>query len=521
MATRHKKPTKKIGKVEFFTDLDHRELPETIFSEKDLIKLPAIDPKKQKGAEGNGGQGTNYSSNKKKQESDKNQKKRRASVEVSSSYQNNDGTVKHTRSQKMRMKVIKTHKKELKEVREKKLLDVDTFLTKATNYLDNLERYGGDQGTSSSKIFLDKRSEKALNLVTRDQILRGVTRNYEKFKSAYSSTVYKNPDKLIQRGNKLLASMSKNKQFFLSKGTRRRQKTTHSDFDLAKKNPGTRMLYRSSLPTNKSRNSRRRPLGEERYAKPKTKFLGFGDESTELANLVEKERVQRRNSIEYHGKDSQRHAREKDDLLKQLEQKMRDLDNGVFEANKAELEEQEKHEEKTLRELLFPEGEQKKERRVKIYERSYNVPKKGKGGKGAAKPKAPVKKKNEDMLSRKMYHVYTEKYEDKILDLGVKQNIRRRLWDEIMTEFYKKNTEKKRRAVKSASDGENMANQNGAGGVGAPREVKIEDKIEKLKMEIIPDESNKKIEKSKIEGLIIISSCFFECFSFNLAFFLF
>lgn len=40
-----------------------------------------------------------------------------------------------------------------------------------------------------------------------------------------------------------------------------------------------------------------------------------------------------------------------------------------------------------------------------------------------------------DALSRKMYEVYTEKYEDKILDLKVKQRIRQRLMKEIEAEF--------------------------------------------------------------------------------------
>lgn len=108
-----------------------------------------------------------------------------------------------------------------------------------------------------------------------------------------------------------------------------------------------------------------------------------------------------------------------------------------------------------------------------------------------------------DALSRKMYEVYTEKYEDKILDLKVKQMIRQRLMKEIELEF---TTNEGAASKKDPAQNVSLPNLQISKKKSKAKQKEQKDrgkqshqKFEKLREKIIPEESQKQIEKSKYQ----------------------
>lgn len=336
-------------------------------------------------------------------------------------------------SKKQRMKTIKQFKDDVSNIRDQKLKKVDTLLERTQKYLEEQDNF---YKANSSKIYLDHKSEKALGLATRDQILRNIQRNYDTFKLNLKSKKHIKPRGMVSQsttkvthpGGKLSTNRFAQSGLNLVNSSAKKRMDTHSS--------------KSRVRHSRLKSGSKRTFFGSKMERPSKVEALQPVTITEVAFITSPQKNrERRNTIEYLSKDEHIGFRKKKN--EDVEEK-----------------------EATLKDLLFP-----------------------------------LLSDKQDTLSKKMYEVYTEKYEDKILDLNVKECIRRRLMNEIQLEFSSKNI-----------SAPNQSKKDLIGMVGGqslpvikkkvkqkPRErgKMSHKKFEKLKAKIIPEESQKQIEKSK------------------------
>lgn len=117
-------------------------------------------------------------------------------------------------SREIRMQSLKKYKNNIRAVRKTRLNHTDQLLLDTNKRLDKIPPF---KSTNSGLVYIFPKNSSNLNTITRRQILDGLTKNYERFKTKYTKNLSKKPNILYYSGTrtvnvKRLAAEEKERQ---------------------------------------------------------------------------------------------------------------------------------------------------------------------------------------------------------------------------------------------------------------------------------------------------------------------